>query len=61
MADSAIATGAIMVELREAGGSGGNSTSSGGWTVVARRQPVHGLQADQKRGRDDGNGDQNCL
>ena len=33
MADSAMATEAITVELREAGGSGGNSTSSGGWTV----------------------------
>ena len=33
IADSATATGAITVELRGAGGSGGNSTSAGAWTV----------------------------
>src|SRR5207253_4487228 len=33
MALSAIATGAMMLELRDAGGSGGNSTSTGATTM----------------------------
>ena len=38
----------MMLELRGAGGSGGNSTSTGARDRAARRQPVHGLQADRK-------------
>ena len=52
MAVSAIATGAMMLEMRGAGGSGGNSTSTGAPDRAARRQPVHRLQADEKRDRD---------
>ena len=61
IADSAIATGAITRGARGAGGSGGNSTSTGGRTVPRGATPVHHLQADEKRDRDDRDREQNRL
>ena len=61
IADSAIATGAITVEARGAGGSGGNSTSAGAPDRAARRHQVHDLQADEKRDREHRDRDQDRL
>ena len=52
---------ARMVELRDAGASGGNSASAGVATLRARRQPVHRLQADKKRNHDHRDGKQDRL
>ncbi len=55
---SVIVTGAIMVETRAAGGSGGNCTSAGfgsrAGTLAARRDPVHDPQTAEERDRQDG-------
>ena len=61
IADSAIAIGAITVDARGAGGSGGNSTSAGARIAAARRHEVHDLQADHERYDDDRECDRNCL
>ena len=61
IAESAIATGAMMLEARGAGGSGGNSTSTGAPHRAARRQPVHRLQADEKRDREHRDPEQDRL
>ena len=59
IADSAIATGAITTEERGAGGSGGNSTSTGGATLPRGASQSIALRLIDERHRDDRDRGQN--
>ena len=61
IADSAIAIGAITVEARGAGGSGGNSTSVGARTVSRGASQSMTFRLTTNETDEDRERDQNCL